>query len=41
MNQNIPHVSVGTPVYNGKWFAAHAVEPILSQTLPGFRADYF
>ena len=32
MTQNIPHVSVGMPVYNGERFVAQAVESILSQT---------
>ena len=32
MTQNIPHVSVGMPVYNGERFVAQAIESILSQT---------
>ena len=32
MNQNIPRVSVGMPVYNGERFIAQAIESILSQT---------
>jgi glycosyltransferase involved in cell wall biosynthesis len=34
INQNLPHVSVGLPVYNGERYVSQAIESILSQTFP-------
>jgi glycosyltransferase involved in cell wall biosynthesis len=36
VNQNLPHVSVGLPVYNGEQYVRQAIESILSQTFQDF-----
>jgi glycosyltransferase involved in cell wall biosynthesis len=36
VNQNLPHVSVGLPVYNGERYVRQAIESILSQTFQDF-----
>lgn len=36
VNQNLPHVSVGLPVYNGEQYVRQAIESVLSQTFQDF-----